>query len=250
MSEEFNPDPSSESPRSRYLSQDSVDSALRFRSSTYKKYVVGAVLDPSQQNPGLARDRGNSDDGSGFKKIIVAKVSSAFGIKGEVKLICFLEDPKKIEKYPLFDDAGNAIKIKITNKNKTVIGHTASGDPVMIAKIDGVNDRNASELWNGKEIFANRFDFSPTKKDEFYVSDLIGLDVIGMNSKKIGKVIDVTNYGAGTIIEIKFNQPDPEKNLEKIENFPFKNEFFPEVNLAKGFILFSEPNIVLPMGQV
>jgi peroxiredoxin Q/BCP len=65
----LNPDPSLESPRSRYLSQDSVDSALRFRSSAYGRYAVGAVLDPSQQSLGLARDRGNSNDGSGLKSI-------------------------------------------------------------------------------------------------------------------------------------------------------------------------------------
>ncbi|MBM3579795.1 MAG: DNA repair protein RecO [Alphaproteobacteria bacterium] len=69
--EEFNPNPSLESPRSRYLNQDSADLALRFRSSAYGRYAVGAVLDPSQQNPGLARDRGNSNDGLGFKKKFV-----------------------------------------------------------------------------------------------------------------------------------------------------------------------------------
>ena len=62
----LNPDPSLESPRSRYLSQDSVGSALRFRSSAYGRYAVGTVLDQSQQNLGLARDRGNSNDGSGL----------------------------------------------------------------------------------------------------------------------------------------------------------------------------------------
>ncbi len=179
------------------------------------------------------------------EKIIVAKVSSAFGIKGEVKMICFLENPAKIEKYALFDASGNSVKIKITNKNKAVIGHTAAGDPVIIARIDGVNDRNASELLNGKEIFANRSEFAATKKDEFYIADLIGLDVVDMNSKKIGKVIDIANYGAGTIIEIKFNQADAEKNLEKIENFPFKNEIFPEVDVAQGFVRIEMPELVI-----
>ncbi len=64
----FNPDTSLELPCSHYLSQDSSDSALRFRSSEYEIYTVGAVLDPNQKNPGLAQDRGNSNDVSGFNK--------------------------------------------------------------------------------------------------------------------------------------------------------------------------------------
>jgi 16S rRNA processing protein RimM len=162
------------------------------------------------------------------KKILIAKVSSPFGIRGEVKIIAFCENHLNLEKYSLTDAKGNEIKLKISNKNKTVIG-TSNGDPIVIAKIDGINDRNASELARNLEIFADRADFEPTSKDEFYYSDLIGLDVVDANSKKIGKIIAVSEYGAGGVIEIKFTD-------NRVENFPFKNQIFPEVNLQKNFI--------------
>ncbi len=170
------------------------------------------------------------------KKILIAKVSSPFGIKGEVKIITYCEDHLNIEKYPLTDAEGNEIKLKISNKNKTVIG-TSSGNSIVIAKIDGVNDRNASELMRNVEIFANRADFPPTAKDEFYYSDLIGLDVVDMSSKKIGKVINVLDYGAGGVIDIKFED-------DRRENFSFKNQIFPEVNLEKNFIRMEEVEMV------
>ena len=106
------------------------------------------------------------------KKILIAKVSSPFGIRGEVKVIAFCENHLNLEKYSLTDAEGNEIKLKISNKNKTVIG-TSSGDPIVIAKIDGINDRNASELARNLEIFADRADFEPTSEDEFYYSVLI-----------------------------------------------------------------------------
>lgn len=162
------------------------------------------------------------------KKILIAKVSSPFGIRGEVKVITFCENHLNLEKYSLTDAEGNEIKLKISNKNKTVIG-TSSGDPIVIAKIDGINDRNASELARNLEIFADRADFEPTSEDEFYYSDLIGLDVINANSEKIGKIIAISEYGAGGVIEIKFTD-------NRVENFPFKNQIFPEVNLQKNFI--------------
>ncbi|MBU6140773.1 MAG: 16S rRNA processing protein RimM [Proteobacteria bacterium] len=170
------------------------------------------------------------------KKILIAKVSSPFGIKGEVRVIAYCENHLNLEKYSLTDAKGNEIKLKISNKNKAVVG-TSGGDPIVIVKIEGVNDRNASEAIRNLEIFANRADFAPTKKDEFYYSDLIGLDVIDMNSKKIGKVVNVLDYGAGGLIDIEFED-------KRRENFPFKNEFFPEVNLEKNFIRIEEIEMI------
>lgn len=178
------------------------------------------------------------------KKILIGKVNSVFGIKGEVKIITYSSDPLKIEKYPLFDAEGNSLKIKISNKNKAVIG-TSNGDPILIVRIDGINDRNAAEKLRGQEIFANRADFEDTSDDEFYYVDLIGLDVVDMNSKKIGKVLNVSDHGAGGIIEIEFNAENLPENYDKIENFSFKNQIFPEVNLQKNFIRIDLPEIAL-----
>lgn len=170
------------------------------------------------------------------KKILIAKVVAPFGIKGEVKLTVYSDDHLNIEKYHLTDAKGEEVKLKISNKNKAVIG-TTSGDPILIVKIEGVNDRNASELLRNMEIFADRSEFSPTKENEFYYSDLIGLDVINMNSQKIGNVTNISDYGAGGVIYIKLIGGD-------IENFPFKNQIFPEVNLEKNFIRMEEVEII------
>lgn len=171
-----------------------------------------------------------------MKKILIGKITTVFGIKGEVKIVVYSQDPTQIEGYNITDAQGNEYKITISNKNKTVIG-TSNGDPIIIARIDGVNDRNASEKLRGVELYANRDDFAETDEDEFYYVDLIGLDVIDMNSKKIGRVLNVSEHGAGGIIEIKFAD-------KTIDNFPFKNAIFPEVNLAKNFIRFDAPEVV------
>lgn len=170
------------------------------------------------------------------KKVLIAKVSAPFGIKGEVKVIIYSNNHLNLEKYHLYSASGEEIKLKISNKNKTVIG-TSNGDPIVIAKIDGINDRNASELARNMEIFANRQDFAPTKKDEFYYSDLIGLEVINMNLEKMGKVINVLDHGAGGVIEIKFTD-------NRTENFSFKNQIFPEVNLEKNFIRMEDVEMI------
>lgn len=178
------------------------------------------------------------------KKILVGKVSSAFGIKGEVKLISYCQDPLQIEKYQLFDSDGKEIKLKISNKNKAVVGLAGAKNAILIAAIEGIKDRNAAENLRDKEIFVNREEFEEIDNDEFYYVDLIGLDVIDDNSKKLGKVTNVYDFGGGGMLEIEFIKADIEKNLEKIENFPFKDETFPEVNLKENFIRIKLPEIL------
>lgn len=183
-----------------------------------------------------------------MKKILIAKIISAFGIKGEVKIVAFCEDPLQIEKYPLFDTKDNPIQIKITNKNKTVVGSSGSGDPILIVKVSTISDRNQAEAMRGTEFFANREDFKETSDDEFYYIDLIGLEVHDADSKKIGKVLNVQDFGAGGMLEIEFEdefrKTSAGKNFEKIENFPFSGKIFPEVNLKKGFIKIKFPEII------
>ncbi len=177
------------------------------------------------------------------KKVLIGKIISAFGIKGEVKILSYLDNPLKIEKYKIFDALGNSLSIKISNKGKAAIGSNSSGEAVLIAKIDGVLDRTAAEKLRGTDLYADRKNFPSTKSDEFYYADLVVLDVIDMSSKKIGKVLNVLDYGAGGIIEIEFDEINPEISEEKIESFSFRDEIFPEINLEAGFLRIDPPEI-------
>jgi 16S rRNA processing protein RimM len=179
-----------------------------------------------------------------MKKILIGKINSVFGIRGEVKIISYCQHPTDIEKYSLFDKNDREFKLKISNKNKTAIGSSSNGGVVLIAKISGIDDRNEAEKLRGLELFANRDEFRKISDDEFYQVDLIGLDVIDEDGSSVGKVINVMDFGAGTMLEIEFNKVDSNKNLEKIENFPFKNEFFPEVNIKEGVIKIKLPEII------
>ena len=57
-------------------------------------------------------------------------------------------------------------------------------------------------------------------------------------------MINVYDYKAGAMLEIEFEKTDTKNNRETIENFAFKNEIFPEVNLKKGFVKIDMPEIV------
>jgi 16S rRNA processing protein RimM len=176
------------------------------------------------------------------KNILIAKIISARGIQGEVKIMYFGDDVKNLEKYQIFDAKNNHFNIKLLNKS--AIASNASGDKIVVAKIDGVVDRNQAELLRGTELFTDRKNFSKTKKNEFYIADLLGLKVFNLHQQEIGKIINVFNRGLSTAIEIEFLDNFIPAGFQKIDNFPFKNDFFPQVDVESGNVVFEAPELV------
>lgn len=153
----------------------------------------------------------------------IAHISAAHGIRGEVKLACFLENPDDITRYnPLVSKQGKSYNVRIT-------GHTK--DHLMVA-IDGITDRNAAELLRGVELYGDSSKLPPASDDEYFVADLIGLTAMLENGSEIGKVTALHNYGAGDILEIKTT--DDELLL------PFKLPFVGEIKDGKIIVTLPE----------
>lgn len=126
------------------------------------------------------------------KQILVGKIVAPQGIRGEVRVQSFAESPADFKKMLIqsnrFADGDFKFVRVVPNSN------------VVIAKIRGVDDRNAAEALRGTELFIVRDALPDLSADEYYQADLIGFDVV-RNGQKIGVVDCFQNYGAGDIIE-------------------------------------------------
>lgn len=180
--------------------------------------------------------------------ILIAKIIAPFGIKGQVKLVIFSDEPHNIANYPLFDEAGN--KVKITLNKKQSSNKTSQGNHVLVASVDNIKTRNDAEDARNKEFFVNKNDLEEPEDDEFYYIDLIGLNVVEQESKKsIGKIVNIIDNNAGALIEIKFNQKNIKENYSEIELFLFKKEIFLDVNLKEKFVTVDLPDMVEVKGE-
>lgn len=177
------------------------------------------------------------------QKILIAKVNSAHGIKGEVKVTIFCDEVKNIEKYELFDHHNQPVNLQIIS-NKKSIKHNNRGDAIVIARINNINNRNQAELLRNFEVFTLRSNFLSPKKNEFYIVDLIGLKVVNHNHQQLGVIENVSNLNSQAILEIKFSVNINNFKLGETESFIFKNDFFPEVNIDEGYILFEIPEFI------
>ena len=161
--------------------------------------------------------------------ILMGAIAGVHGIRGEVKVKSFTADPLAIAAYGrLFDDQGRSFALKLSSK--------AAKDAVVIAKIDGVADRNAAEALKGTRLYAPR-DALPAieGENEFYASDLIGLAVEDRSGKALGKVVALQDYGAGDIIAIA-------GGARGDFDLPFADRFVPVVDLAAGKIVVDLPD--------
>ena len=125
-------------------------------------------------------------------KILVGKIVAPQGIHGEFRVQSFAENPNDFKEFKVLSDKFESAKFRFVRVLKT---------NVIIAKIDGINDRNTVETLRGTPLFVLRDDLPKLKENEYYQSDLIGFDVI-RDGKKIGIVDGFQNFGAGDIIEL------------------------------------------------
>ena len=153
------------------------------------------------------------------KKLInVGFVAAAHGIKGQIKLRSFTEIGKQIFSYNLQWEDGSPAKLK----------YSATQKDNFICWVEGITDRNVAEGLIKKQLFVLRDELPETAQEEFYLSDIIGLEVISEAGAKIGKVKNFLDFGAGEILEIEINGEE--------EMHPFLESTFPEINLKEGWI--------------
>jgi 16S rRNA processing protein RimM len=168
-------------------------------------------------------------------RVCVAKIGAAHGLRGEVRLRVFTEDPDAILKFGELTSEDGAKKFRVASL-RPAKGH-------YVAKFDGVNDRDASELLTNIELYVSRDKLPKIEDDgEFYHADLIGLRVEDKAGKSYGVVIAVRNYGASDLIEVG------EASKKSGTLIPFIDEFVPEVDVEGGRViiepapgLFEEP---------
>lgn len=133
------------------------------------------------------------------KKILVGKIVAPQGIRGDVRIQTYSEKPTDFQKFKVHPSARGAAATWDENDFRFI--RALPNSTVIIAHINGFDDRNAAETLRGVEIYIDRDTLPATRDGEYYQADLIGFSVV-RDSNKIGTVAGFQNFGAGDIIEL------------------------------------------------
>lgn len=122
--------------------------------------------------------------------MLIGKVTSAYGIKGWVKLISFTEPMDNIMNYPNWLlKKGDDLTLMEVDKGK-------SHGKGMVAHFEGVDDRNVAEEMAKSEIYVERSLLPQLDVGEYYWHQLIGLTVQLVDGRVLGNVEYMLETGA------------------------------------------------------
>ncbi len=163
--------------------------------------------------------------------VVLGRIVAAHGIRGEVVLHSFAAEPGAIAAYGPLDVVGSNRRIVIKALRPAKSG--------FIARLEGVDDRNAAEALKGAELAVTRERLPQTGEDEYYHADLVGLAVRLKGGETIGQVSSIENFGAGDLMSVRLDASGTEVLL------PFNRESVPVVDIAGGFLVVDPPEGLL-----
>jgi 16S rRNA processing protein RimM len=130
------------------------------------------------------------------RRILIARVAGAFGVRGEVKLQSFTDPENAALRYQpwilLHRGAERAVegaRGRVTNKG-------------VVATLPGIDDRDAAEALRGAEVWVDRAQLPPPAPGEYYWVDLEGLKVVNLEGVQLGTVSHLLNTGSNDILSV------------------------------------------------
>lgn len=127
----------------------------------------------------------------------VGVISSTHGIRGEVKVFPTTDDPDRFRK----------LKQVILDTGREQKGLEIEGvkffKQFVILKFKGIDNINDIEKYKGKSLFVTRENAQPLGEDEYYIADLIGMEVYLEDGSHFGTLKDVMETGANDVYIIK-----------------------------------------------
>ncbi len=126
--------------------------------------------------------------------IRLGEVCGVHGIKGWVKIRSFTEPKSNLIDYRdwLLDTGGRRRPVHV--ESATVAGRN------VIAKLEGVDDRDAAQALIGSVVFVRRADMPQCAPGEYYWADLEGLEVRSTSGAILGTVAELIATGANDVI--------------------------------------------------
>lgn len=159
--------------------------------------------------------------------IPVGAIVGAYGVRGELRVKSYCAVPDDIENYsPLWtEDRAKQYALAILRPVKGGF----------VVRIPDVATKEEADALRGTILFAQRAQLPSLPDDEFYYTDLVGLEVYDTGGVLLGRVKTVNNHGADDLLELQLAGKTDTVFL------PFTKAAIPTVDLSTGRIVADPP---------
>ena len=172
----------------------------------------------------------------------VGRVLDAWGVKGWLKILPHSTDPEALFSAKSWFLQAPDVKFRpgfnaFSGTVSIMVDEAKTHSDSVVAKVEGIDDRNDAEALRGCRIFLPRSGFPEASKDEYYWVDLIGLNVVNREGIALGCVRDLMATGPNSVICVEY-QVAQEDGSGKTEErlIPFVSAYVDSVNTAGKLI--------------
>ena len=127
------------------------------------------------------------------KELRVGVIVKTHGIRGEVKVYPTTDSPERFDEIE---------KVKLRQGKRVYefrIEKARYQKNLVILKFKGIDDINDVEQYKGAELWIDREEGAELSEGEYYIADIIGIDVVTEDGIRIGTVKDVLETGANDV---------------------------------------------------
>lgn len=159
--------------------------------------------------------------------IQVGHITGAYGLRGGIRVTPYSPDADallSVKTWWIDKPSLRPVQVRMAKQH--------SGD--VTATLVDVTEREMAEALKGAAVQVSRADFPALPEDEYYWTDLIGLEAVNLQGDVLGKIIDMMSNGPQSILRI-LPDPDPHApDVKAVERLvPFVDPFVKTVDLQE-----------------
>ncbi|MDG9921946.1 MULTISPECIES: ribosome maturation factor RimM [unclassified Pseudomonas] len=157
--------------------------------------------------------------------IVLGKITSVHGVRGEVKIYSFTDPIDNLLDYSPW-----TLKREGEVKQVELVSGRLQGK-VLVAKLKGLDDREVARTFAGFDICVPRALLPELDDGEFYWHQLEGLKVIDLQGQLFGRLDHLLETGANDVMVVK---PCPGSLDDRERLLPYTEQCVQQVDLAAG----------------
>jgi len=161
------------------------------------------------------------------KLILVGQVAGGFGVRGEVRVTAYTADPMALMSYGVLLRADGSPGLTLTSARPEKNG--------VVGRAKEIATKEQADALRGLKLHIPRDRLPEPDDDEFYLTDLVGLEARDPSGAVLGAVKSVQNFGADDMLEIAPAAGGPTWYL------PFTKDCVPDLHIADGWLLAVRP---------
>jgi 16S rRNA processing protein RimM len=148
------------------------------------------------------RSKRPADSQPGPQFLILARVLRPHGIRGDLSVKVMTQFPERLSSLEYVYVAKDADRPRKQTKQRVTWARPAKNDQWLM-HFDGVNDRDAADLFRDQYVLVSLADAVPLEDDEIYLFQVIGLDVQTAEGESLGRVVDIIETGANDVYVVQ-----------------------------------------------